>query len=148
ERHPDVPTTVKGDDARNRILTAAANEVFQPGDLIWVEWDTEKKRIVSFGWHYYYRWAYTDSVRRRGGYERRGLFPLEGERTQDVEGAPTRLSPVRRLFGYTGDNDGSAGIGKDDHAQLMGRISVNAALEVVEDDDTDDKRFLPPTFLK
>jgi CRISPR-associated protein (TIGR03986 family) len=148
ERHPDVPNTVTGNDARTRILKAAKDEVFQPGDLIWVEWDTDKKRIVSLGWHYYYRWAYTDSVRRRGGYERRGLFPLEEERTQDVEGAPTRLSSVRRLFGYTGDNEGSAEIGENDHAQLMGRVSVNAALEVVDDGDSDDKRFLPPTFLK
>ena len=149
ERHPDVPKTVTGDAARKRILDAAANAVFQPGDLIWVEWDTDKECIVSLGWHYYYRWAYTDSVRRRGGgYERHGLFPLEDERTHDDDGAPRGLSPVRRLFGYTGDNEGSAGIGTDDHAQLMGRISVNAALEVVTDGDTEDQRFSPPTFLK
>jgi len=148
ERHPDVPNTVNGDDARRRILEAATSVVFQPGDLIWVEWDTEKKCIVSLGWHYYYRWAYTDSVRRRGGYVRRCLFPLEEERAQDPDGAPQGLSPVRRLFGYTGDNDGNAGIGKDNHAQLMGRISVNAAIEVVKDDDTDGVRFLPPTFLR
>lgn len=149
KRHPDVPSTVTADDARERILKAAASEVFQPGDLIWVEWDTDKKCIVSLGWHYYYRWAYTDSVRRHGGvYERRGLFPLDAERVLDADGAPTGLSPVRRLFGYTGDNDGSAGIGEGDHAQLMGRVSVNAGLEVVEDGDTDDTRFLPPTFLK
>jgi hypothetical protein len=55
---------------------------------------------------------------------------------------------VRRLFGYTGDNDGSAGIGERDHAQLMGRVAVNAGLEVVEESDTDDVRFLRPTFLK
>jgi len=149
ERHPDVPNTLKGDDARKRILEAAKSVVFQPGDLIWVEWDTEKKCIVSLGWHYYYRWAYTDSVRRkRGTLERHGLFPLPDERAQDGDGAPKGLSPVRRLFGYTGDHDGSAGIGKDDHAQLMGRVTVNAGLEVTEDSETDDKRFLPPTFLK
>lgn len=153
ERHPDVPKTLKGEDARSRILQAAREVVFQPGDIVWVEWDTEKKRIVSFGWNYYYRWAYTDSVRRKdirndGGGERLGLFPLKEEREQDTNGAPTKLSLVRRLFGYTGDNEGSAGIGKDDHAQLMGRISVNAALELVTGDDTDEKRFLPPTFLQ
>jgi CRISPR-associated protein (TIGR03986 family) len=157
ERHPDVPKTVAGDAARARILEAATTVVFQPGDLIWVEWDTDKKCIVSLGWHYYYRWAYTDSVRGRregtrarkeGGYERHGLFPLDDERAQDADGAPKALSPVRRLFGYTGDNDGSAGIGERDHAQLMGRVAVNAALEVVEESDTDDARFLKPTFLK
>ena len=149
KRHPDVPKAVNSDDAKKRILDAAKTVVFQPGDFVWVEWDTDKKCIVSLGWHYYYRWAYTDSVRRRGGsYERHGLFPLDDERAQDGDGAPKGLSPVRRLFGYTGDNDGSAGIGRDDHAQLMGRVSVNAGLEVVDDGDTDGRRFLPPTFLK
>lgn len=151
ERHPDVPNVVMGDTARNRILEAAANEVFQPGDLIWVEWDTEKGCIVSFGWHYYYRWAYVDTVRRDADApngERKGLFPLPCERQKDNDGAPIGLSAVRRLFGYTGDNDGSAGIGKGDYEQLMGRVSINAALEVVGDAETDEQRFLPPTFLK
>jgi CRISPR-associated protein (TIGR03986 family) len=149
ERHPDVPNTVTGDAARSRILEAARNEVFQPGDLIWVEWDTEKERIVSLGWHYYYRWSYTDSVRKTGGkLERHGLFPLDAEREKDRDGAPNGLSAVRRLFGYTGDNEGSAGIGKDDHSQLMGRVFVNAGLEVVGENDAEDARFLPPTFLR
>jgi CRISPR-associated protein (TIGR03986 family) len=149
ERHPDVPTTIKGEDARNRILHAASNVVFQPGDMIWVEWDTQKQCIVSLGWHYYYRWAYIDTVRKTGWInERRGLFPLGAERAFDDEGAPAGLSAVRRLFGYTGDDEGSAGIGRDDHAQLMGRLSVNAAIEVVEPGDATEERFLPPTFLK
>lgn len=151
ERHPDVPNTIQGDVARRRILEAAQNEVFQPGDLIWVEWDTEKKCIVSFGWHYYYRWAYIDTVRKDADaprLERHGLFPLDKEREKDGDGAPKELSAVRRLFGYTGDNEGSAGIGQDDHAQLMGRIFVNAGLEVVGDSESDDDRFLKPTFLK
>lgn len=151
ERHPDIPKVIKGQDARDRILKAAKDEVFQPGDLIWVEWDIQKQCIVSLGWHYYYRWAYVDTVRRdvdAANGERRGLFPLADERARDDDGAPKALSAVRRLFGYTGDNDGSRGIGKDDHAQLLGRVSVNAALEVVDDGDTDEKRFLPPTFLK
>ena len=160
ERHPDVPRrqgkphSVDGDDARRRILKAAEDEVFQPGDLIWVEWDTEKKCIVSLGWHYYYRWAYTDTVRKTGGrFERHGLFPLPAERElngneDDKHRPPKELSPVRRLFGYTGDNDGSADIGKGDHTQLMGRVFVNAGLEVVAENENDDARFLKPTFLK
>src|SRR5579875_1782568 len=147
ERHPDHSKW--GEEARQRILHAAKNEVFQPGDLIWVEWDTKNKCIVSLGWHYYYRWAYTDTVRKNGAkLERHGLFPLDEERQTDGDGAPKELSAVRRLFGYTGDNDGSAGIGKNDHAQLMGRVFVNAALEVVGENDTDDDRFLKPIFLK
>lgn len=151
ERHPHVPNVVTGEGARNQILEAATDVVFQPGDLIWVEWDIDKKCIVSFGWHYYYRWAYVDTVRQDADApkrERYGLFPIPEERQLDADGAPQDLSLVRRLFGYTGENEGSAGIGKDDYSQLMGRISVNAALEVVEDGDSDDNRFLPPTFLK
>jgi CRISPR-associated protein (TIGR03986 family) len=147
ERHPDAKE--HGDSARTRILDAATSVVFQPGDLIWVEWDTQENCIVSLGWHYYYRWAYADSVRRKGGaLERHGLFPLPDERVVDEEGAPQRLSALRRLFGYTGDNDGSNGIGKGGHEQLMGRLFPNAAVEVVESGDTDESRFLKPTFLK
>lgn len=148
ERHPDVPKIVTGNTARARILKAAKDEVFQPGDLIWVEWDTEKKQIVSLGWHYYYRWAYVDTVRKQGGrLERRGLFPLNKEREKEGD-APAELSLVRRLLGYSGDNEGSAGIGENDHAQLMGRVFVNSALEVIGESESDEKRFLKPTFLK
>jgi CRISPR-associated protein (TIGR03986 family) len=151
KRHPDVLKTITGEAAKKHILEAAANKVFQPGDLIWVEWDTERECIVSFGWHYYYRWAYVDTVHRDADAlngERRGLFPLADERAQDGDGAPRALSPVRRLFGYTGDNEGSKGIGKGDYEQLMGRVSINAALEVVGEDEADNRRFLPPTFLR
>jgi len=149
ERHPDVSKTITGDQARRRILEAATGVVFEPGDLIWVEWDTENQQIVSLGWHYYYRWAYVDTVRKKGWtLERRGLFPVDKEETTDDDGGPVGLSVVRRLFGYTGDNEGSKGIGRGDHEQLMGRLSVNAAIEVVEGDDTDETRFLPPAFLK
>lgn len=145
ERHPDVPNTVTGDDARSRILDAAATVVFAPGDLVWVEWDTRDKCIVSVGWHYYYRWAYQDTVRQEGWTgERDGLFPLPVEKGA----VPSALSAVRRLFGYTGDNSGSRGIGQGDHEQLMGRISVNAAVEVVSTGATVRDRFLPPTFLR
>lgn len=151
ERHPDAKE--HGANARKRILKAAKDDVFQPEDLVWVEWDIEKKCIVSLGWHYYYRWAYTDSVRKTGGkLERHGLFPLDQEKQTDDDGAPMELSAVRRLFGYAFDkeNPGVAGVGKEntDHTQLMGRVFVNAGLEVVGENDSDDERFLKPTFLK
>jgi CRISPR-associated protein (TIGR03986 family) len=149
ERHPDAPNTVTGKDARDRILQAAGSEVFSPGDMVWVEWDTEKKCIVSLGWHYYYRWAYQDTIRHKGWKDKRpGLFPHEDERTHDEDGEPEALTAVRRLFGYTGDNEGSEGIGEGDHQQLMGRLSVNTAIEVVQPGEPEDDRFLAPTFLK
>ncbi len=149
ERHPDVPEQISGATACARILDAAGNEVFQPGDLIWVEWDTEKGRIVSFGWHYYYRWAYQDTVRLRGSKEKRkGLFPTEDELKRVDPTIPEKLTLVRRLFGYTGDNDGSKDIGRGHHSQLMGRISINAAIEDVRENEKEDDRFIKQTFLR
>lgn len=149
ERHPDVPEAVTGQDARSRILHAAKGIVFSPGDLVWVEWDTKQKRIVSIGWHYYYRWAYQDTVRQTGSTSPRpGLHPLAEEVVDGTakDQPPAKFSAVRSLFGYTGDNDGSRGIGSGDYSQLMGRIAVNAALEVVPANGGE--RFLPPVFLK
>jgi hypothetical protein len=136
---------------REVILRAAGSAAFQPGALVWVEWDTVNECIVSLGWHYYYRWAYVDSVRQRRWHtaaqtERQGLLPLVAE-----QGAvPAQLTAVRRLFGYVHDrnNQGTHGIGSGDHEQLMGRISVNTAVEVLNDSDTDKDRFLPPKFLR
>lgn len=148
-RHPNVGTDQRVQRAATAAIRVAACGAFQPGDLIWVEWDTRKKRIVSLGWHYYYRWAYTDTVRRKGWtHQRHGLFPLTEELATDSDDAPKQLSAIRRLFGYTGDNEGSKGIGRRDHEQLMGRLSVNAAVEIVEPAEAAADRFLPPTFLK
>jgi hypothetical protein len=122
QRHPDVPKQLTADTARTRIIQAATQEVFQPGDLIWVEWDTGKNLE-----------------------DRKGLFPLPQEKGDQ----PEELSLVRRLFGYTGDNDGCAGIGKANYSQLMGRISVNAAIEVIEPGkEAETDRFEKPIFLK
>jgi hypothetical protein len=144
-RHPQVGSDKLAQAEGIRSLKAAALRAFQPGDLIWVEWDTRETRIVSFGWHYYYRWAYQDTIRRtRWQDPRTGLW----SRPEELGDVPARLSPIRRLFGFTGDNSGSEGIGKDDHSQLMGRITVNAALELVASGETDEQRFLRPTFLR
>lgn len=152
-RHPHIGTDQQKQRMGQEAIERGAARAFQPGDVIWVEWDTEKKCIVSLGWHYYYRWAYTDSVRKTGGeLERHGLFPLDKEREKDRDGAPKELSAVRRLFGYAFDkeNSGVAGIGEKDtdYTQLMGRLFVNAGLEVVAESDSTGNRFLKATFLK
>lgn len=157
-RHPGV-TNQKQIDAALNAVEGAAQKAFQIDDFIWVEWDEEEQQVVSFGWHYYYRWAYRDTVRRRGGPggdPREELVPTEEERAQhgaevnpgglSREGAPKALTGVRRLLGYTGDNEGSKGIGEGHYSQLMGRLSINAALEDVRDGD--EARFLPVTMLK
>lgn len=146
-RHPYIGRDGEKQERAVSIVAEAARAAFQRGSIVCVEWDKKRERIVSFGWHYYYRWAYQDTVRERGG---RGLIPHPDESRPDDSGAPKGLSPVRRLFGYAVDegNPGVAGIGENDHTQLMGRVSINAALEVVEAGDTDKVRFLGPTFLK
>lgn len=151
-RHPAIGNDASSRDQGIDALKAGARRAFQPGDLIWVEWDTSKKQIVSFGWHYYYRWAYQDTVRTVGmGKDRPGLVPLDKEKGDK----PAELSLVRRLFGYAADdnNGGVKGIGNGNgngnHSQLMGRISVNAAIEVIEPGKEDEKaRFEEPIFLK
>ena len=152
-RHPHLGNKRKPSDAAVRSLKNAAARAFLIDDLIWVEWDTSKQEIVSFGWHYYYRWAYQDTVRkvfdRTKGQrvERKGLFP----RDKETGDKPEALSAVRRLFGYAADdnNDGLKDVGKENHSQLMGRISVNAAIEVIEPGKEDeDSRFEKPIFLK
>ncbi|MBX3372781.1 MAG: hypothetical protein KF817_03025 [Phycisphaeraceae bacterium] len=149
-RHPDRS---RGADKlvewAERIRIAAAQVVFQPGDYIFVEWDTEKEEIVSFGWHYYYRWAYQDTVRHKslGTGNRPGLFPTSAELAALAD-SPEKLTAVRRLFGYTGDNDGSRGIGKDNFSQLMGRVAPNTAVEIVGRNESENDRFERPTFLK
>jgi CRISPR-associated protein (TIGR03986 family) len=154
-RHPHIGTDQEKQRMGRDAVKAGAERAFQPGDLVWVEWDTEKRCIVSFGWHYYYRWAYVDTVRKDSDaprLERYGLFPLGEERERDSDDAPMGLSLVRRLFGYAFDknNAGVATVGKEksNHSQLMGRVFVNSGVEVIGDNDSDDKRFLKPTFLK
>lgn len=153
---PDVEHAITADEARARIKAVATNEAFKPGDFVWVEWDTERNRVVSFGWHYYYRWAYQDTVRRRGdqqtaewGSVREGLSAL----AQELDPEARQLTAVRRLFGYVAGDDGFDGpVDRSnpdvmDHSQLMGRVSINAALEVVPPELSDDDRFLRSTFL-
>jgi CRISPR-associated protein (TIGR03986 family) len=161
-RHPYI-----GKDADKRIratsaIRDASQRVISRGDILWVEWDKEQQRLVSFGWHYYYRWAYQDTVCTRwageatGEVRRAELSPTAEETAprDEVDSSPSALTVVRRLFGYTGDSAGSKGIGDDklhepgNHSQLMGRIAINAALEVVAEKEAPSERFLPPTFLK
>lgn len=151
-RHPNIRNVEGRRLATSAVNTAAHEEAFQIGDIIWVEWDPARKQVVSFGWHYYYRWAYQDTVRTRGlkATARVELAPTDEEYVDPRSAAPhippRGLTSVRRLFGYTGDSDGSKSIGKGHHSQLMGRISINAAIEVVRGAERD--RFLPPTFLR
>lgn len=158
-RHPGVDSKSRS-KPDSIVRKAATDSVYKPGDLIWVEWDDDLKQVVSFGWHYYYLWAYVDSVKKHdfgrpvgdgkttGLRGRSGLYPQPAELQLDADDAPIELTAVRRLFGFVADEEGTKGIGKGNFAQLMGRISVNSAIEIVTDTDTEEKRFLKPTTLK
>lgn len=132
---------------------------FQEGDMIWVEVESDQggrppKAITSFGSHYYYRWAYQDTIRTRGGKERAILSPTKAETTLVEEGeltdAPQELTAARRLFGYVNVERDSVckGIGKGAFSQLAGRISINCAVEDTSSRSKETDRFLPPTYLK
>jgi hypothetical protein len=142
-RHPQVGTDQPAQRAATNAVRDAARRAFQDGDIVWVEWDRHENRVVSIGWHYYYRWAYVDTVRRGGGALRASLRPHADE----LGAVPVRLTAARRLFGYVEGDPGTEHIGKDDHAQLMGRVSPNAAIEVIEPGDDDAARFEEPIFL-
>lgn len=156
-RYPNIGNNRGLQQDTLKIVREGCRNACQVNDLIWVELDTGNSRVISFGWHYYYRWSYQDTVRtvRRGGNrsDRHGLTRLEEEK----QSPPEKLSAVRRLFGYIDqeedngrdvDDDNNRASGRDDASQLMGRISINAAVEAVADGESDHDRFLPPTFLK
>lgn len=148
-RHPGVGKDRDIARRATKVIEAGGQSAMKAGDVIWVEWDKDEQRVVSLGYHYYYRWAYLHSVRTVGdGEERNGLFPADEETSRTKEGAPQSLTAVRRLLGYSGDNPGSQDIGEGNYTQLMGRVSINAAIESVAPEDTDGTRFLDPTFLK
>lgn len=148
-RHPSL-----GNDHEKRSqaighLKRAAERGFAKGDLIFVEWDTQKKRVVSYGHHYYYRWRYVNTVCRRRAEDgswvlRPEVSPRPAELEKDPAGRPLHLTGARALFGYTGDNPGSAGIGSGDFTQLAGRVSFNMAVEQIPPGRTDAQRFLAP----
>lgn len=113
--------------AQKAILRNAELKINQ---LIYVELTTENgkvtqnSRVVSFGHHFRYRWAYSSSVRKQLGKVRDCLKPLDCER-QDA--APERLSGARLLFGYVRDEKTNL-IGSGVFERLAGRIAINHAI--------------------
>ena len=126
-------------------IRASCEAIRKPGHLIFVEYEegthSSPPRIVSIGQNYRYRVAYRDTVRTKNGQQRTSVIPLAVER--QGEKGPVALSAARGLFGYASDDreGGSGGIGRGDFRQLMGRVSVNFALEIA-DDPSDNGRFL------
>jgi len=126
--------------------------------LIYVDWDTKREKVVSFGHNFRYRWRYGDSIlnkRRRlaSEQERPEVASPENEAMSRDGG---QLTGARLLFGYVDGADEAASTGggsrklgivddadrDSDAARLAGRIAINAALEQCEDGETLDARFI------
>jgi len=110
-RHPLVDNANAGRIGR-AIKEATALE---PNQLIYVEYDTVSKKVVSFGHHFHYRWRFADTVTTQ---------MIDGENQLRPELTPIKdgLSVPLAMFGYT-----------QDKVALAGRISINFATEVISD---------------
>ncbi len=129
----------------------------ESGDNIYVEYDREENRIVSFGHIDLYRWASADSTQYmwNTGDERqekavddlahcprRETHSPESEKVENDRG---QLTGARLFFGYVDGGKGEGGeslnlgIGKEDHARLAGRIAINHAVEVNATDQLEDR---------
>ncbi len=114
----------------------------QENQLIYVEIEKNtanppEYKIVSFGHHFQYRWAYTSSIRKQDGKLRACLTPKNSEKNipeekqneKDVK--PEYLTGARLLFGYV-HNDEDTPIGKGIFKRLAGRIAPNHAISEAE----------------
>lgn len=110
-RHPLV------DNANAGRIGHAIKEAtdLEPNQLIYVEYDTVNKKVVSFGHHFHYRWRFADTVTTQ---------LINGENILRPELTPVKngLSAPLAMFGYTQDKDA-----------LAGRISINFATEVISE---------------
>ena len=105
--------------------------------MLYVEWDTLKQQIVSFGHNYLYRWSYGDTIRQIYSTDTNTLIPrpeLNPITTESVNKESGKLSGARLFFGYvadTQDNEVSAtqDIGEGEYSRMAGRISINNAIE-------------------
>jgi CRISPR-associated protein (TIGR03986 family) len=108
---------------------------FSPNQLIYVELTTgpdgevtQDSKVVSCGHHFRYRWAYSSSIREQNGEPRACLRPHVDEQARTSDGAPTRLTGARLLFGYVRDDKNP--IGQGVFERLAGRIAINHAVSV------------------
>jgi len=126
----------------------------QEDQLIYMEIDLQSKQIVSFGQHFRYRWAYSDSIctvnrrldnqGRLLGIPRSQVHPRNEELVENAEN--DCLTIPRALFGYvSGDNPGSSCLGEGAFERLAGRIAINHALEQVGDAPLEDRFVTNPS---
>jgi CRISPR-associated protein (TIGR03986 family) len=125
-------------DVHGIAQAISASTALAPWQLIYVEVRldrgklTSNSEILSLGHHFRYRWAYTSSIRRKGGKLRACLSPLAGEALEEKKPLerPKLLSGSRLLFGYVHDENNPIGAGV--YKRLAGRIAINHALSESE----------------
>lgn len=128
-------------------------------DVIFVELDTFSNRVLSFGNHEQYRWIYADTtttvqVGNTGKHDfRTETHPHEKESVGKDGG---KLTATRAMFGYVDGgkpdlndktdekkkDDIKLDIGEKDYSRLAGRISINTAVEVINENETLENRFV------
>ena len=131
----------------------------KPNQLIYVEVQMEdkerRKKVLSYGTHFRYRWAYSDSIHHRlvdavtGETQTRAeLGPAPGEGLKESEAHEGRvrgdLTGARLLFGYVSDaKTETEALGAKAASRLAGRIAFNHAVEVIDADrESAESRFL------
>ena len=135
------------DRAASSLKDAKALKLLKPGTLIYVEVDNSGN-VVSFGHHFRYRWGYRDTVRKldRAGKNPRVRPELSvpeepPELTED--GYAASLTAARALFGYAADEELHGKVFSDSFQRLAGRVSLNHAVEVLEERKTrEEHRFV------
>jgi hypothetical protein len=139
-------------------------------DLIFCEWllpaNGRSGQVISFGHNFRYRWKHLDSVTTvaaafdgaRWTPERRpelSAHPDERPRSAPPEAInapqpPAALTAQRNLFGYIvvppanqlENRYGALSTLRDPFSRLAGRVSLNIAMEQLNDGDNDETRFV------
>jgi len=124
------PLGSKLDDVPRLQKAIKGNSGLKVKQLIYVEWEVDTHRVVSFGHHFRYRWAYNASVRRTHEEKlRECLTPNPCEQVKESEvtdSAPEKLTGARLLFGYVRSDENP--IGKGVFERMAGRIAINHAI--------------------
>jgi CRISPR-associated protein (TIGR03986 family) len=151
--HLDEHPKIKDGTARKKVRDLIGKRsIWTVGQLVFVELKQHAdgrtscaSDVISFGHHFRYWWAYTDSIKRveTSGPTpelRRELKPLKDEQPISAcNDAPEKLSAVRSFFGYASvKGHRSTQAGRNEFARLAGRVSPNFAVEVLDGK----KRFL------
>ena len=155
KRHPKIKEAEEDNkkiDIPNLLPIQPGQPLFEPDTLIFTEVMMRKdengkdyvEKVLSFGHHFHYRWAYRDSIhivdRPQKARRRPELSLLEEEYVNNNNG---KLAASRALFGYNGEKNVYGDKFIKHYSRLAGRISINHALEDCDKDKaTEDTRFM------